>query len=237
MKSVLKTLKRKWPAYFIEVLVIIIGILAAFALQKWNEERIENNTYHIILESLIIDLENDVSELETLTINCKRLNNAIENIINEKEIPTDSIHSVLLQLGFNPESFTPNTSSFDILENHGAFNLLKLREVSTEVQSLYNSAKKINQESFLDRNKLMSQKIRPLLMSLNATVFKLKSESAFKSTRLKKSLEINEELKNYLRELHVLNELLVTQRLEPLNDKFKDLSIRLREIKQLNNKR
>ena len=52
MKKILETLIRKWADYYLEIFVIMIGILGAYSLNSWNEERKERVTELTSLRNL-----------------------------------------------------------------------------------------------------------------------------------------------------------------------------------------
>jgi hypothetical protein len=213
---------------FGEILLVIVGILIALQVNNWNQKRLDTNSYNIILNSLVTDLENDVNELSNLVSISKQQNAVISKILNTIKIQKDSLGAVINILCFSPESFTPNTSSFNILKNYGSFDLLKLKEVSTEVQSLYNSAVKINQESYLDRNKLIAEIIRPFIMKSGYVFISENNNILINETELLKLLHNNIELKGQLLELFMINNKLISERLTPLNDKFKEVANNLK---------
>jgi len=218
----------KYVKYAIgETVLVIVGILIALQVSNWNQKRIDTNSYNLILNSLVTDLENDVKELTNLVVVSKHQNEIISKILSTVKIPNDSLAAVVNTLCFSPESFTPNTSSFDILINYGSFDLLKLKEVSTEVQSLYNSALKINQESNIDRNKLIAENIRPLIMKSGYVTIESYNSISIEEEDLLE-LFTNNELKGHLIELFMINEILISKRLDPLNDKFKDVANNLK---------
>jgi hypothetical protein len=74
MKRILKTIKKKWPEYLIESIVIVASILGAYALDNWNENRKGKIQRAELIESLLIDLSvkheeinydlNGIAELE-----------------------------------------------------------------------------------------------------------------------------------------------------------------------------
>lgn len=59
MKTIFFLLKRKWAEYLLEILVLIIGIYGAFALDNWNEDRQREGQIATKLKALRHDLIQD----------------------------------------------------------------------------------------------------------------------------------------------------------------------------------
>ncbi|MCK4991252.1 MAG: hypothetical protein KAS29_12225 [Bacteroidales bacterium] len=85
----LKHLKSDWFRYGFETLAVIVGILIAFALDNWNEERKLKKDEISMFKNFSESLKNDVVAFEyPLQIN-PRVSNSIEVIIEsiEKDVP------------------------------------------------------------------------------------------------------------------------------------------------------
>ncbi len=70
MRKILETLKSKWAEYLLEILVITIGILGAFMLNNWNEDRKDRIKEKEILVNLVENFELNVA---TLKLDIERL--------------------------------------------------------------------------------------------------------------------------------------------------------------------
>ena len=125
MNKILKTLKRKWAEYLLEVLVVTIGILGAYMLNNWNEERKDR----IREIQLLTELHADLIEMEAEFTNDIRY---ARQSIRSKEVIIEVIENELpyqdsLQQYFNNFFWIQHTglikSTYSSIENWGINNL------------------------------------------------------------------------------------------------------------------
>ncbi|MEQ8240343.1 MAG: hypothetical protein RIA69_14085 [Cyclobacteriaceae bacterium] len=76
MKRLLTTLAEKWPEYLLEILVLIIGIYGAFAVDNWNESRKDKLLENEILSEIKVSL---IKTLDDLDFNIKYRNQSLKS--------------------------------------------------------------------------------------------------------------------------------------------------------------
>lgn len=64
MKKIIKNFRENWITYLFEILVVIIGIMGAFGLNKWNEERKEDILKKAMINHIKSNLEEDRKSLQ-----------------------------------------------------------------------------------------------------------------------------------------------------------------------------
>lgn len=127
MKRILSTLSHKWHEYLLEILVITIGILGAFALSNWNESRLEKIEEKKILLSVKNDLINAKQEfvfLNTIRNQIISSSKEIYEIAHSGIVEKNQIDS-LLSLTLSRPTFNNKLGSVDLLFNSGKINLIR----------------------------------------------------------------------------------------------------------------
>jgi len=99
MKRILSTLTQKWPEYLLETAVITLGILAAFALNNWNENRKDRIQETAILGQLKTEFNSNLAQIdEKIEIRDRMLSSAIsllEFIDSPDQRDKDSINTCI----------------------------------------------------------------------------------------------------------------------------------------------
>lgn len=81
--KILKHLRTDWFRYGFETLAVVVGILVAFALDNWNENRTIRKTEQLLLGNLKLEIEANQERLN----DAKEEGKLIQNLIVDKFIP------------------------------------------------------------------------------------------------------------------------------------------------------
>ncbi|MFK7953575.1 MAG: DUF6090 family protein [Ekhidna sp.] len=110
MKRILTTLKEKWPEYLLEILVLIIGIYGAFAMDNWNEERKDRQKEQQVLTELKAEYQSNLDQLDQKTNMRNQMLEAAHNIFRYIDSPSiahrDSLMMFLFSISRDP-TFDP----------------------------------------------------------------------------------------------------------------------------------
>lgn len=140
MKRILSTLKEKWPEYFLEILVLIIGIWGAFELSNYGENKNRKSAELEILKGCRTELMADLAEINLNMDELRKSQQALNLIIEVLE--NDGSYHDSLAFHFNytllPIHFVHSTSSFETAKSKG-LDIISNAELRTKLISLYDS--------------------------------------------------------------------------------------------------
>lgn len=152
MKRILTTLSQKWPDYLLEILVITIGILGAFALNNWNEGRKVRDSEVVILHNLKQELTKNKVDLEKIVDQHKKSNDCLMEILNYFEedyssIPTHKLDSLFVraQIFF---SFEPINGYMRSIISSGKLDNLQNEQLKSMITAFDGIAIDATQEVF-----------------------------------------------------------------------------------------
>ena len=147
MKRILTTFTQKWPEYLLEILVITIGILGAFALNNWNEGRkaseLEQNYYCRMLEDVYQD-EERLGDQQAITKKRLEASNKMLALLQKmKPEPTAVFGQMLTAMGGSNFSHEPTTSAFEDIKSSGNLNILSDLTLKNKLTSYYANSRQI----------------------------------------------------------------------------------------------
>lgn len=121
MRRAFQHLQAAWYEYLLEVLVIVVGVLGAFVLNSWNEERGRLQLEQEVLEQLSADLQRSVESAE----DCSRQHLSIigdaqavlEHMAGSE--PYDDSLSYLLSSAFFYTELDTDLGGYRTMHSHG----------------------------------------------------------------------------------------------------------------------
>ena len=137
MKRLLTTLSQKWPEYLLEILVLVIGIYGAFALENWNDYRNRKEFEQNTLGQILVNLKSDRESLLTINSHFRRAIQSTEKILgtNESTENTDSLKFWLADVA-QFDRFNALTNSYEVLKSKG-LDMLSNQELAHQLGQYY----------------------------------------------------------------------------------------------------
>ena len=139
MKRIITTLMEKWPEYLLEILVLIIGIYGAFALDEWNDSRrnsqIEMSYYCKFLDDFELDKANikkRMEEADAKVVISKKLLIGLHN----KSLSLEDLVNEHIQAS-RTNAFVPSKTAITDLTSSGNLNLLNNEEIKDKLILYY----------------------------------------------------------------------------------------------------
>jgi len=138
MKVILKTLKRKWAEYILEILGITIGILGAFALNNWNESRKEADFEYKILKEIHYSLLENIEIINRSIFYNHEAKTSCKIILNQ--FHENKTYQDSLEIHFARSLFwfkvSANYSAYNTAESYG-LHIIKNDSIRILLSSVY----------------------------------------------------------------------------------------------------
>lgn len=153
---VVKLIKEMWPAYLIEVLVIILGISITLALEEWRDNSKEEKLASIYLKNLLSDIEVDLQSLRYVTENTQLIvnkgNELLEFVNSPSTAPlTPAKLDSDLRIILNRPNFISRDATFSDLKSSGNLHLLKDIQLKNLLFAYYSLAQNIREVQDAER--------------------------------------------------------------------------------------
>jgi len=134
--------RHDWFAVGIEIMVVMIGLLLAFQLDRWRENRVEREEERVYVHRLIADLETDVPLIEhAIKLQEMRLE-LVDFLIEVAKEPQTALTMPTLFMGAVSQAaytYTPQLTShtFENLRSTGDLKLIRNEDLKDALLSYY----------------------------------------------------------------------------------------------------
>ncbi len=120
-----------------EIVLVVIGILIAFQINNWNEQRKENAKIKTYLKSMFVDLNNDITRFDLIINN---MNDQIRNnslVFQNKNYQTLPMDSVVLTISSYFVDYKIYDQTFQKIKNSGLVDQLGSKQLNDAINNYY----------------------------------------------------------------------------------------------------
>jgi len=120
-------MKINWKYAIGEILIVIIGISLAFSLNNWKERRADRRLTTLYLQSLALDVEEEMKQLAGNNETAQRklqLIREVRPLLGRSDVRRDSVVQKIFELA-QIVNFYPERTTYETLVNSGDLSLLR----------------------------------------------------------------------------------------------------------------
>lgn len=132
--------KIPWLNHFIELVVVFIGITAAFALNSWWENHKQAQAERMYLNDFSQDLLSDAESLQTIIpsneAKLSRVGRFLWQDLQKNQWQVDSAAAILVET-LSAQTFAPKNSTYESIKNSGNLGLLSDYKLRKELIAYY----------------------------------------------------------------------------------------------------
>ena len=139
-----------WPAYLIEIVVIILGISITLALEQWRDGAKEEKLENLYRRNLLADIDADLGDLQKVTARTTNLLAHGQAILQSENGPSAQSHSHTaltadLRALLDRPKFISHDATFAELKSSGNLHLIQDVDLKWLLFAFYNQAQVIKE--------------------------------------------------------------------------------------------
>lgn len=227
-------MKSDWFRYGFETLAVVVGLLVAFALDNWNEERKSVAQSKVFLHHMASNLGEDIDELQSLLSHVEKTIQRAESLIESfKWNRFDPYKSSVYLSYLNTEkSFHVNRSGIEALINSGSLDLLS-PDLAYSLEQYYALCDQLAERESIS-NRFIQEKYEPHYFSNYASTARVSdvygiSSKYLDDPREKPLIDTEDIIEDHILETLVLVRLVQSDLEEELYQNLIESAIKLRK--------
>jgi len=140
MKKILKHLRKKWLWYGLETLVVVIGVLIAFLLSSWNENRKERKEEVKILTALHAEITENQKQIDEIIKIHSELADQTKELLglikpDATEISSSRFNEIVIGI-MSPIKYEPTLGVLNGIISSGDLSIISNYELKYMISSL-----------------------------------------------------------------------------------------------------